>query len=431
MRTRRVKVMNPPANSQPDHVQRIVPGNKRLYDLVVWGASGFVGRLVVEYLLQRHPPGGALRWAVAGRDQKKLALVLDKLTSTGERPPIVIAESHDPDSLNRLTRDAKVVLTTVGPYASHGSGLVKACVTEGTDYCDLCGEVEWVRAMIDRHQPEAQQSGARIVMSCGFDSIPSDIGVNFLQEQAMATYGQPCQEIAMLVRAMRGGVSGGTVASMLNSVGKAKQDNETGRLMMDPYALNPEGERDGADQPNQTGSLFDTDAGEWTAPFVMAAMNTKVVRRTNALLGYPYGRDFRYKESIMTGKGVGGRCKSGMISIGLRLFMLASSNPFTRRVARKLAPKPGEGPSRQKRESGYFDLLFIGKQPDGTKLRLGVKGDRDPGYGSTSRMITESAVCLASDRLETSGGFWTPASAMGNALRKRLITNAGLTFNLE
>lgn len=413
-------------------MQQTPPVKKRLYDWVVWGASGFVGRLVVEYLVGKYPPGSGFRWAVAGRDRRKLEDLLNRYPSAGEQPSIVLAESHDRASLDQLVRDTKVVLSTVGPYAKHGSELVEACVASGTDYCDLCGEVPWMRKMIDQHQPEAQKSGARIVMSCGFDSIPSDLGVFFLQEQAKSAYGQPCSEIALLVRAVKGGFSGGTVASLLNVVDQARRDRDVARVLMDPYGLNPEGQRDGPERRDPTGAQFNVDAGTWTAPFVMASVNTRVVRRTNALLGYPYGRDFLYSEATMGGKGVRGRWRSSWMSAGLRVFVIASSIPFTRRwIVEKLAPKPGDGPTRQQRESGYFNLLLIGKASDGDTMRVRVKGDRDPGYGSTSKMIAETAVCLAKDELETGGGFWTPASALGTVLLERLIANAGLSFELE
>lgn len=407
------------------------PREDRTYDVVVFGASGFVGRLVVEYLVEKYPLNGALRWAVAGRNKQKLESMLGEIAGEGERPSIIIADSQDRDSLNRLTRDTKVVLTTVGPYAKYGSELVESCVTNGTDYCDLCAELEWVRKMIDQHQPAARKSGARIVTACGFDSIPSDIGTFFLQQQAITDHSHPCSEIAMSVRSFRGGFSGGTLASLSNSIGSAKRDEESRRVLLDPYGLNPEGEREGPDGRDQTGSRFDPDTDEWTAPFVMAPVNTKVVRRTNALLNYLYGRDFRYREAMMTGKGFKGRCIAALGSVGQRFLMMTISHAFTRRIVLKLGPKPGEGPNREKRESGFFDMLFIGKQPDGTMMRLAVKGDRDPGYGATSRMLAESGICLATDDLKAGGGFLTPASAMGDTLRERLVANAGMSFEFE
>lgn len=404
----------------------------RPYDVIVWGATGFTGRLVVEYLAERYPVGETLRWAVAGRDQGRLEKVLDEHFEKRPRPDILTADSNDPASLTELAQSGKVILTTVGPYARYGTPLVEACVENGTDYCDLCGEVQWMRKMIDRYQSRAEVSGARIVMSCGFDSIPSDIGVMSLQQHAQATSGTACKDIVLLVRAMKGGASGGTFASMLNAIKEARSDRDVARTLVDPYSLNPDGERQGPDGRDQTGARFNKDAGVWTAPFVMAAVNTRVVRRSHALLGYPYGKDFRYNEATMTGKGIGGGLRARLMSVGIGAFMLASAFDFTRRwIVEKLVPAPGEGPSRSERENGYFNLLLLGKTSDGDTLRLRVKGDRDPGYGSTSKMLAESAVCLACDAPAVGGGFWTPAAALGTLLRDRLEQNAGLSFTPE
>jgi len=409
-----------------------MPANERRYDIVVWGASGFTGRLVVEYLLERYPPGGDLCWAVAGRNNEKLEQLFSALDHGIPRPAVIIADSHDPDSLDRVTRSARVILTTVGPYARYGSELVAACVRNGTHYCDLCGEVQWMRQMIDQHQSEAEKSGARIVMSCGFDSIPSDMGLWFLQQRAVEKHGQPCTEGTLLVRAMKGGASGGTYASMLTAIEQARQDRGIARVLVDPYALNPDGERKGPDGRDQRGSAYNVDAGVWTAPFVMAGINTRVVRRSHALLGYPYGREFRYHDATISGAGFTGRLRAMLMSTSLTLFLFASAFSFTRRnIVQRLLPKPGEGPSRHQRENGYFNLLLLGKRPGGALMRVRIKGDRDPGYGSTSKMLAESAVCLAVDEALTGGGFWTPSTAMGEDLMTRLTGSAGLSFALE
>jgi short subunit dehydrogenase-like uncharacterized protein len=405
--------------------------NDRLYDIVVVGASGFTGRLVVEYLAEKYPVGAPLRWAVAGRDQEKLQKVIEEKCSSGNLPEILVADSHDSDAMTRLARDTRVILTTVGPYAKYGSKLVDACVANGTHYCDLAGEAQWIRQMIDRHQSAAMQSGARIVHSCGFDSIPSDIGVFFLQREARAAFGEPCAEIVLLVKAMKGGASGGTFASMLNAVEEARQDRAIASILADPYCLNPGDERRGPDGRDQRGTRYCTAAGVWTAPFVMEAINTRIVRRSNALLDYAYGSDFRYSEATSTGRGFAGWFKSAVMTGGLAAFMLACSFEITRTgLVRRMLPAPGEGPSRQQRENGFFDLRLYGKTKNGEKLVARVTGDRDPGYGSTSKMLSESAVCLAVDKLEVDGGFWTSASAMGEVLMDRLMANAGLQFEL-
>jgi short subunit dehydrogenase-like uncharacterized protein len=404
----------------------------REYDVIVWGASGFTGRLVVEYLLKRYPLGGDLRWAVAGRNKAKLQQLLGEQSETPARPSIIVADSHDQDSLDRLASSTRVILTTVGPYAIYGSELVAACVRNGTHYCDLCGEVQWMRQMIDKYQAAAEKSGARVVMSCGFDSIPSDMGLWFLQQQALEKYGRTCTDVTLLVRAMKGGASGGTYASMLNAIEQARSDPNIAKILIDPYALNPAGEHKGPDRRDQRGPAYNRDAGVWTAPFVMAGVNTRVVRRSHALQGYPYGNDFLYHEAMWSGPGIRGRIKAMSISTGLSLFMIACAIQFTRRnVIERLLPRPGQGPTRQQRESGYFNLLLLGKIPGGDMLGVRVKGDRDPGYGSTSKMLAESAVCLAIDEALTGGGFWTPSTAMGALLMKRLTERAGLSFEVD
>lgn len=405
--------------------------NQRKYDVIVWGASGFTGRLVTEYLFGKYGSGGELRWAIAGRDRQKLEFIGSELGIAAGSLPIIVSDCFDAEAMQSLASDTKVVLTTVGPYAKYGSALVEACVMQGTHYCDLAGEVQWMRKMIDRFQADAEQSGARIVHSCGFDSIPSDIGSWFLQEAAQRLHGVPCAEVKLLVKAMKGGASGGTIASMMNALEESRRDREIAKILVDPYSLNPAGDRIGPDGREQAGIGYHADSGTWTAPFVMAAVNTRVVRRTNALLRYAYGRDFKYSEATMTGGGPAGWTKAAAMTAGLGGFMLASSFDLSRSLlVGRLLPKPGEGPNKNQREAGFFNLLLVGKLADGELIRLRVTGDRDPGYGSTSKMLSESAVCLAMDDLSCDGGFWTPASAMADTLHRRLVENAGLTFEL-
>ena len=402
----------------------------RQYDVIICGASGFTGKLVVEYLLRR--PENDIVWAVAGRSRQKLENVLADLSAGDKAPDILIADSLDGESMATLAKATRVVLTTVGPYALYGDKLVDACVEHGTHYCDLAGEVQWMRRVIDRNQSAAERTGAMIVHSCGFDSIPSDLGVQFLQEQSVERYGAPCKRIELVVRAMRGGGSGGTIASGMNSLREARADREVAKMLARPYSLNPEGERDGPDSRDQRSSRWN-DLGEvWTAPFVMGSINMRNVRRSNALLSYPWGKDFRYNESVSTGRGIGGWLKAKGMTAGLGAFILAGSYDLSRKlIIEKFLPAPGEGPDKEERESGFFKLLLIGELADGSTLRATVTGDRDPGYGSTSKMLAESAICLAKDNLETSGGCWTPASAMGAVLRERMIDNAGLTFAID
>jgi short subunit dehydrogenase-like uncharacterized protein len=406
--------------------------SERDFDLIVFGASGFTGRLVAEYLHQRYASDKSLRWAVAGRNEARTGQALVSVGIPAGAVPVLPADSNSEDSLNAIAARAKVILTTVGPYARYGSGLVAACVRHGTAYCDLAGEVQWMRKMIDLHQRDAAASGARIVHSCGFDSIPSDIGVWHLQQESNARFGQAAERVSLVVRAMRGGFSGGTAASLLNAVEEGRKSRDVARILTDPYALNPADERQGPDGRDQSGTRFDADHGVWTSPFVMAAINTRIVRRSNALLGYPYGKEFRYAEATATGPGLSGRLKATAASSAVRAFMLASAFEGSRRYLLKpLLPDPGEGPDRNARESGYFKLMLAGTTPGGDSLRVQVTGDRDPGYGSTSKMIAESAVCLAKDSLTVGGGFWTPASAMGEPLLGRLRANAGVQFDVQ
>lgn len=403
----------------------------RELDVVVYGASGFTGRLVAEYLFERYGTGGDLKWALAGRSSRRVTEVLDGLGKPGADVPVIVADSTDAAALRALAGRTRVVLTTVGPYARHGEPLVAACVAGGTHYCDLAGEVQWMRSMIDDYQDDARESGARIVHACGFDSIPSDLGVWFLQQEARERFGEPCNAVSLLVRAMRGGMSGGTVDSLFNVLDESRRDRDVARLLVDPYSLNPEGLRDGPDGRDQAGIGYNDVMEAWTSPFVMALINQRVVRRTNALLDFPYGRDFRYGEAVMHGPGISGRLKAASAAAGLGAFAWLGSVEFTReQLLKRFLPEPGEGPGESAREAGFFNLLLTGTTPAGQVIKVRVTGDRDPGYGSTSKMIAESAVCLARDVDALSGGFWTPASAMNGALLHRLEANAGLNFEV-
>jgi len=333
--------------------------------------------------------------------------------------------------MGELAQRTRVVLTTVGPYARYGSELVAACAGNGTHYCDLAGEVQWIRRMIDAHDATARKNGARIVHCCGFDSIPMDIGAWFLQQEAKKRSGACCSSITLLVKAMKGGASGGTMASMMNLMREARADRAVARVLARPYSLNPDGEQRGPDRGDQRGIRFDEDAQSWTAPFIMASVNTRVVRRSHALLGYPWGPDFRYHEAIRTGRGMGGWTRAAMITAGLAgLVGLASFSWSRSLLERFVLPKPGTGPDADAREKGFFNLEQIGKLADGGRILSRITGDRDPGYGSTSKMLAESAVCLAHDDIDSGGGILTPAAAMAAPLVQRLTTNAGLSFQV-
>lgn len=405
----------------------------REYDVVLWGATGFTGSLVAEYLMGRYGVGNGLRWAIGGRSQEKLAAVRDGLGATASALPIVLGDAGEADAMQALAETTRVVCSTVGPYAKYGSPLVEACVKGGTHYCDLTGEIHWMQRMIDTHQDAARSSGARIVHTCGFDCIPSDLGTWFIQREMRTRHGVASPHVKLRVKGFSGGASGGTIASMLNMMEEAKHDPAVTRAMNEPYSINPQGERSGPDGPERFAPQQDGDFGEWTAPFVMAGVDTKIVRRTNALLDYAYGRDFRYDEAVLMGAGAVGAAKAAAMTAGLGSGMaLATVGPIRSLLASRL-PSPGEGPSKEAREAGYFDLRLHAAHPTDRSLDLRAKvtGDRDPGYGSTSKMLGEAAVCLAKDDLANAGGFWTPAAAMGEPLLERLTKHAGLTFEIE
>lgn len=403
---------------------------KREFDVIIWGATGFTGRLVAEYYLQKYGVDKDLRWAMAGRSQGKLESVRKELGDTSV--PLVVANSHDKDSLDAMTKRTKVICTTVGPYALYGDALVESCVENGTDYCDLAGETQWIRRMIDQHHEKAQENGARIVHCCGFDSIPSDIGVFFLQEQAKARKGEYVNHVKMRLRSAKGGFSGGTYASMNNVMAEAEQDPAIKKMLFNPYGLNPQGETSGPDKGDLQSVKYDEDVEAFIMPFIMAAINTRVVRRSHALRGYPYGKDFRYDEAMISGTGLTGRLKGYAGLLALAAMMAGKPDSLYKKIVNKFFPEPGEGPSRAEREAGFWNFTVVGTYADGSNIVARVTGDRDPGYGSTSKMLGESAVCLALEKRRTPKvkGVLTPASAMGKVLLERLENNAGLTFSI-
>ena len=401
------------------------------FDVIVFGATGFTGRLVAEVLAARSAAGAGFTWAMAGRHADKLARVRRAIGAPDDTP-LIEADATDPAALAALVAQTRVVITTVGPYQLYGEALVTACAEAGTDYVDLCGEPVWMARMIPRLEPLARASGARIVFSCGFDSIPFDLGVVFLQAEAQRRFGQPLQQVRGLVRRMKGAASGGTVASLLATLEETGRDADAARTLADPFALTP-GFR-GPPQPDGEGAVYDDLAKSWTGPFIMATINTKNVHRSHFLRGHPWGADFMYGERLMLGDGAAGRAKAELLAGATRVQnLLLGFGPSRRLIGRLALPQPGQGPGRRQRETGFYDLLFVGQTADGRVLRAAVHGDRDPGYGSTSRMIVEAALCLAQDlsREHTPGGVWTAGAAMGLALVRRLETHAGLRFTIE
>jgi len=383
------------------------------FDIILWGATGYTGRLVAEHLLTAYGVGGEVSWAIAGRSGAKLDDVRGQIGAPAGLAQ-VIAAAADPASLDAMVRRAGLIISTVGPYQLYGSPLVAACAGAGTDYVDLTGESNWIAAMIGAHEAAAKASGARLVFSCGFDSIPFDLGVFFAQEEARRRFGAYAPRVRGRVRGLKGGLSGGTLASGMATQAAAAKDPGVGALLADPFALTPGFA--GPKQPDGQTPYEDAVTGAWVGPFMMAGINTKAVHRSNLLLHHPWGTNFRYDEMQMLdgppdaqGPGMGG-------------FNFGAGG----------LPQPGEGPTEEERRTGFYDLLFIAEAADGRTVRAAVRGDMDPGYGSTAKLLGEAAVCLAAQpRAATPGGCWTPASAMGEALIQRLGARAGLTFTLE
>jgi len=407
-----------------------------VYDLVVFGATSFVGQILTRYLAEYFATQPeTLRWAIAGRSEAKLNEVKHALGAAGVSLPVLVADASNEAQLQTLCAQTRVVVSTVGPYALYGEPLIKACVENGTDYCDLTGEAQWIRKMIDRYEPSAQQSGARIVHCCGFDSVPSDMGVYFLQQQAQQQWGAPATHIKMRVKVLKGGASGGTIASMLNAIEEAMADPALRKEFLNPYSLCPPNHGLKARQHYVKGAEFDPDFDAWIAPFIMAAVNERVVHRSNALSGNAYGSNFTYDEATLTGTGTKGRLTAlGMVA-GLGAFMLGSAIKPTRFLLEHyVLPKPGEGPSPEAQLAGRFDLRFFGRSDAGQSMRVKVTGDRDPGYGSTGKMLGQAAISLALDHVKDGvktgrqGGFWTPATMFDERFIARLTQHAGLGF---
>ena len=387
------------------------------FDIIVYGATGFTGQLVAEYLAAHYKGDGNLKWAMAGRSREKLASVRDTIGAPADTA-LIEADASDPASLKAMVAQAKSVISSVGPYQLYGSELVAACVASGTDYLDLCGEPLWMRQMIETHEATAKSTGARIVFSCGFDSLPFELGVFCAQKEARKAFGAPANRVKGRVRAITLTVSGGTAASMRGLFAAAANDHSLVALLRSPFALTPGFE--GPKQPPGNRPVFDQELDSWTAPFVMANINTRNVHRSNLLMGFSYGKDFVYDEMMLTGPGEQGEASARRITAANTSEKMNASGP-----------RPGEGPSKEERENGFYDLLFVAIAPDGRQVRVCVRGDRDPGYGSTSRMISECAICLLRDAPEVPAGIWTPGAAMGDRLIKRLVDHAGITFSVE
>jgi short subunit dehydrogenase-like uncharacterized protein len=398
------------------------------FDIIVYGATSFVGQIITRYMHEQFSDG-SIKWAIAGRSLSKLRMVSDSIGLSGVE--LIVADAADENALVQMCARTTVVMSTVGPYALYGDLLVQVCATTGTHYCDLTGEPQWIRKMQSRHAADAKASGARIVHCCGFDSIPSDLGVHFLQRRALEQFGQPCDRISMRVVSIKGGASGGTIASMINMVKEAVSDAELRQELKDPYSLCPPGHGFSAPQPDVK-IAYDNVYGSWIAPFVMAGINTRVVHRSNALSSNSYGAEFRYEEAVVTGEGAKGKRTARAATWGMNALMVGLAvAPLRWLLETVVLPKPGEGPSEKAQLAGSFDLVFLGSTAKGDTMGCRVTGDRDPGYGSTAKMLSQAAACLAKDvPAEVAGGFWTPATIMGDVLIERLKAHAGLSFEL-
>jgi short subunit dehydrogenase-like uncharacterized protein len=419
---------------------------KRLIDVIVWGATGFTGGLVAENMIRQYGVGQSLAWGIGGRNRAKLEAVRARLQEIDPRAgdiPIFVGGSTDRASLDTLARTAKVVASTVGPYAVHGGELVAACAEAGTDYCDITGETPFMRAMIDRHHARARETGARIVHACGFDSIPADLGTLLVQNYARERHGSRCTVVKYLLGPMKGSFSGGTLASLMQLADDRSRDPNVRRLLDDPYALDPDHTAVGAEarnhaglhaaeaRPGRGGVVWDEDIGRWTGPYPFAVVDTGVVYRTNALLGYSWGRDFRLREAVSFAPGPGGLAMAAGVSAAVAMGFAAVEVGVLRKViAEHLMPAPGEGPSQAARTQGFFVARIVGSTEGGSKVFGLIRGTSDPGYGETAKMLTESAVSLAKDgRMGLEGGVLTPASCMGMRLVERL-RDVGMRFEV-
>jgi len=410
---------------------------KKNYDIVIFGATSFVGKILVRYMAETFGCDGDIRWAIAGRSQSKLEQIQAQAKSRDQQnaqPDILLADANDDDTLNAMCQQTQVMISTVGPFALYGEKLVRTCVDNGTDYCDITGEAHWVLTMISRYQQRAEETGARIVHCCGFDSIPSDLGVYFTHIQAEKLFGRACDEINMRVSRLKGSFSGGTYASLLNAVKQITKTPGLQKALASPYCLCPSDHPFKSRQLRHSGAEYDELTDSWMSPFVMEGINTRIVHRSNALFDHEYGENFKYDEAVLTGTGAKGRKRASRTAAALKLLMIGAAIPPIRALlANFILPKPGDGPNEQAQNEGQYKMLFIGHVKGKGTLRCSVTGDKDPGYGSTAKILGQAAVCLARDipNGAPGGGFWTPARIFGDKIIERLNNYSGVKFELE
>lgn len=404
--------------------------SKSQYDFIVFGATSFVGKILCEYMIAYYGDSQNVSWAAAGRSGSKLEALRASLGPKAQNIPLIVADSSDESSLKNMVSKTGVVISTVGPYALYGEPLVKVCAETGTDYADLTGEIQWARRMASKYEETAKKSGSRIIHCCGFDSIPSDMGVYYLQHHAKSLYGEICTRVKMGVMDVKGGASGGSLASWINIAKEVAENPAIREELNDPYSLCPAGHAFNVKQKNTNCVTFDADFNAWRAPFFMEFINSRIVHRSNALSGNKYGTDFLYSETLLFKKGLLGQLIAIGDAVGMASLMAMLTFKPTRKILEKFVTQPGEGPSLEAQTKGLWDFRFVGETPNGKKIHVKVAGDRDPGYGSTAKMLAQTAICLAKDvsQEDQHGGFLTPATAFGDALIERLVAHAGLTF---
>lgn len=401
------------------------------FDLIVYGATSFVGQILCRYLVEEYTEPN-FTWAMAARSEPKLKSLQASLGDRAAAIPVLVADSFDEAALRDLCGRAEVIISTVGPYALYGELLIKSCAQLGADYCDLTGEAHWIKRMIAAYEEDARASGARIVNSCGFDSIPSDLGVWFLQQQSQIQFGTSCSRVKMRVKASQGGASGGTIASGVNLYKEAAQDPALRAELKDIYSICPSEHSNTGKQHSVSSAEYDEDFASWSGPFIMAAINTRIVLRSNALLGNAYGAPFFYDEAVLTGSDKAGKKRAKRLAFATSMGQWVMAVAPLRWLAMRFLPKPGEGPSPEQQLNGFYDLRFHGSTDSGDQIVVKVYGDRDPGYGSTAKMLAQAAISLHRDvdKSEKSGGFWTPAAVFGEPLLQRLQQHAGMSFEV-
>jgi short subunit dehydrogenase-like uncharacterized protein len=405
--------------------------NKSQYDFIVFGATSFVGKIMSEYMVAQYGGDKELSWAAAGRSKSKLEALRTSLGPTAKDLPLIVADAADETALKSMVSQTGVIISAVGPFALYGEPLVKVCAETGTDYCDLTGEPLWVRQMIEKYQETAKKSGARMIPCAGFDSMPSDLGVYYLQQQSKSQFGEVCSQVKMGVKGMTLDISGGSMSTGINEAKEAGADPAIQRELKNPYSLCPPDHAFSVKQRLNDVASFDADFDSWIAPFIMSGINTRIVHRSNALSGNGYGIDFNYDESVLMKKGLKARLTAMGTASGLAAFKRLSAIKLTRTIMENyFVPKPGEGPSPEAQKKGYYDFRFIGKTPSGKTIKAKVTGDGDPGYSSAAKIVMQAGIFLAKElpKEDKPGGFWTPATVFGDVFIKRLIDHAGLTF---